>query len=254
MPTDTGSIADDMLRSGYERWLRLEEEKTALADDLKELFAELKAEGFDSKALRVSFRRVRDMNSAEVAEQEALVELYVASLTRDARDARESVDPLTGEILDTESRPADAPDATEAGEPSGDKARRQLEPLSVPSAAQEGGGPTIARMSSSGRTEPSADGHTVSTQEAGVEGEGQAGAESSVAAGNASQALLPSDRAENKPDAPAVIAGVPISSSRFVDDKPLRPHCLHPGPSCGGYGRNHCGICQRAAANATVTA
>lgn len=40
----------------------------------------------------------------------------------------------------------------------------------------------------------------------------------------------------------------PVTAARVFasDDKPLRPHCLHPGTSCGGYGRNHCGACQRA--------
>lgn len=86
-PDATDSIADDLLRNGYERWLRLEEEKAAIGDDLKELFAELKGQGFTPKALRESFRRVRNADNADQQEHDAIVDLYVASLTR-ARPAR----------------------------------------------------------------------------------------------------------------------------------------------------------------------
>lgn len=82
MYDDTHSIADDLLRNGYDRWLRLEEEKAAIGDDLKELFAELKGQGFTPKALRESFRRVRNADNADQQEHDAIVDLYVASLTR----------------------------------------------------------------------------------------------------------------------------------------------------------------------------
>jgi uncharacterized protein (UPF0335 family) len=74
------SVADDILRAGYQRWLRLEEEKAAIGDDLKELFAELKAQGFTPKPLRESFRRVRNIDDANQQEHDAIVDLYVASL------------------------------------------------------------------------------------------------------------------------------------------------------------------------------
>lgn len=98
------SIADDLLRSGYNRWLRLEEEKQAISQDLKELFIELKGNGFTPKALRESFRRVRNINEADQQEHDALVDLYVASLTG-ARPAH-TRDGLAG--------PANTPDAGEA--------------------------------------------------------------------------------------------------------------------------------------------
>ena len=85
--TPPDGIADDILRAGYQRWLRLEEEKAVIGEDLKELFAELKSHGFTPKALRESFRRVRDIDDASQQEHDAIVDLYVASLTR-ARPAR----------------------------------------------------------------------------------------------------------------------------------------------------------------------
>lgn len=78
----TESIADDLLRNGYDRWLRLEEAKAEVAHDLKELFAELKGHGFTPKAVRESFRRVRNIDNADQQEHDAIVDLYVASLTR----------------------------------------------------------------------------------------------------------------------------------------------------------------------------
>lgn len=76
------SIADDILRNGYERWLRLEEAKAEVSDDIKELMAELKGHGFTPKAVRESFRRVRNADNADQQEHDAIVDLYVASLTR----------------------------------------------------------------------------------------------------------------------------------------------------------------------------
>lgn len=80
MSDGTNSIADDILRNGFERWQRLEGEKQAISDDLKELFAELKGQGFDSKALRASFRTVAKAGDVAVEEHNALVDLYVGSL------------------------------------------------------------------------------------------------------------------------------------------------------------------------------
>lgn len=89
---NTDSVAQDQIRAFFERWQRLEEEKVAISGDLKELFAEAKANGFDTKVLRKLFRdQVADSN--ERSEFEALYDLYAAALSaprvRDARDARE---------------------------------------------------------------------------------------------------------------------------------------------------------------------
>ena len=90
MSADT--VAAGQIRAFFERWQRLEDEKTAISGDLKELFAEAKGNGFDTKVLRKLFRdQVADSN--ERSEFEALYDLYAAALNaprvRDARDARE---------------------------------------------------------------------------------------------------------------------------------------------------------------------
>ena len=72
-------IAVDQLRSIIERIERLEEEKQAIADDIKEVFAELKGTGFDTKAVR-SIIRLRKQDQAERQEAEAILDLYMAAL------------------------------------------------------------------------------------------------------------------------------------------------------------------------------
>lgn len=73
------SVAQDQLKAFIERIERLEEEKAAIAGDIKEVYAEAKGNGFDTKVLRkiVSIRK-QDQN--ERMEQEALLELYLSAL------------------------------------------------------------------------------------------------------------------------------------------------------------------------------
>lgn len=70
-----GTIQAERLKSLIERIERLEEERAALTGDIREVYAEAKAEGFDVKALRVVIRLYRQ-DSAERKEHEALVDLY----------------------------------------------------------------------------------------------------------------------------------------------------------------------------------
>jgi uncharacterized protein (UPF0335 family) len=80
---DTGSsgetVAKDQLRAFIERIERMEEEKAAIAADIKEIYAEAKGNGFDTKTLRkiVNIRKI-DVN--ERAESEALLETYMRAL------------------------------------------------------------------------------------------------------------------------------------------------------------------------------
>jgi len=72
-------IAADQLRSFVERIERLEEEKRALSADVKEVYAELKAQGFDAKIVR-SIVRERQLDRAEFQEREALLDIYRSAL------------------------------------------------------------------------------------------------------------------------------------------------------------------------------
>ena len=72
-------FAKDQLKSVIERVERLEEEKKTISDDIRDVYAEAKGNGFDVKALRTIIRmRKQDANERE--EQETIVETYMQAL------------------------------------------------------------------------------------------------------------------------------------------------------------------------------
>ncbi len=73
------SVAQDQIKAFIERIERLEEEKAAIADDIKEVYAEAKGNGFDTKVLRKVIS-IRKQDANERLEQEALLELYMTAL------------------------------------------------------------------------------------------------------------------------------------------------------------------------------
>jgi uncharacterized protein (UPF0335 family) len=72
-------FAQDQLKAIIERIERLEEEKKAIADDIRDVYAEAKGNGYDVKALRVVVR-MRKQDKDERAEQEAILETYLNAL------------------------------------------------------------------------------------------------------------------------------------------------------------------------------
>ncbi|MGJ4858481.1 DUF2312 domain-containing protein [Labrys sp. KNU-23] len=77
--TDATSVAADQLKSIIERIERLEEDKKAIADDIKEVYGEAKANGFDAAILR-KIVSLRKKPAAERAEEDAILELYLQAL------------------------------------------------------------------------------------------------------------------------------------------------------------------------------
>lgn len=73
------TTAQGKLKSLIERIERLEEDKKAVASDLKEVYAEAKGEGFDSKIVR-KVVRLRGQDAAKRQEEEALIELYISAI------------------------------------------------------------------------------------------------------------------------------------------------------------------------------
>ena len=72
-------FAKDQLKAFVERVERLEEEKKAIADDIRDVYAEAKGNGFDVKTLRIVVRmRKQDVNDRK--EQEAILETYLHAL------------------------------------------------------------------------------------------------------------------------------------------------------------------------------
>ena len=80
-------VAKEQLRSVVERVERLEEEKKAIADDIKDVYAEAKANGFDTKVLKkvVSLRK---QDASERAEQEMVLDTYLDALGMTSERAR----------------------------------------------------------------------------------------------------------------------------------------------------------------------
>jgi uncharacterized protein (UPF0335 family) len=76
---DIGGIAGERLKSFIERIERLEDEKRALAEDIKEVFAEAKGSGFDTRIMR-QIIRIRKRDQEELDEEETLLDLYKRAL------------------------------------------------------------------------------------------------------------------------------------------------------------------------------
>ncbi|NWH09074.1 MAG: DUF2312 domain-containing protein [Alphaproteobacteria bacterium] len=73
------NFAKDQLKSFIERIERLEEEKSAIAGDLKEVYAEAKSNGFDTKIMRKVIR-IRKQEPNDRAEEDAMMDLYMSAL------------------------------------------------------------------------------------------------------------------------------------------------------------------------------
>ena len=77
--TEVGGIASDRLRSLIERIERLEEEKKALSEDIRDIYAEAKSAGFDVKIMRTIIK-LRKMNAIDREEQQYLLDTYRKAL------------------------------------------------------------------------------------------------------------------------------------------------------------------------------
>lgn len=79
MPDHVDGTAMERLKAFIERIERLEEEKEALTQDIREVYSEAKAVGFDTKIMR-QIIRLRKMDSSDRQEQETLLEVYKQAL------------------------------------------------------------------------------------------------------------------------------------------------------------------------------
>lgn len=76
---DTGGVSGQRLKAFIERVERLEEEKAGLAEDIKDIMAEAKGTGFDTKTMR-KIIRLRKMDKQKREEEEELLELYKSAI------------------------------------------------------------------------------------------------------------------------------------------------------------------------------
>jgi len=77
--TDVTGVSSERLRSFIERIERLEEEKKALSDDIREVYSEAKGTGFDIKVLR-QIIRLRKMDASDRNEMEEVLDVYKRAL------------------------------------------------------------------------------------------------------------------------------------------------------------------------------
>lgn len=76
---DIQGVSGERLRQYIERIERLEEEKAGIADDVKDVYAEAKSAGFDSKIMRMIVR-IRKMPGEKHREEEELFDLYKSAI------------------------------------------------------------------------------------------------------------------------------------------------------------------------------
>lgn len=76
---DVQGVAGDRLKQYIERVERLEEEKAGIADDIKDVYAEAKSAGFDSKIMKVIVR-LRKMSTEKRIEEEEMLDIYKSAI------------------------------------------------------------------------------------------------------------------------------------------------------------------------------
>ena len=79
MTETSGEISSERLKSFIKRIEKLEEDKAAVSEDIKEVYAEAKGVGFDVKIIR-QIVRLRKMEDEQRREQEELLDLYMAAI------------------------------------------------------------------------------------------------------------------------------------------------------------------------------
>jgi uncharacterized protein (UPF0335 family) len=85
-PSNVAGVAADQLRSIVERIERLKEEVRAINGDVSDVYKEAKSNGFNVPAIK-EIVRLRSKDSNEVAEQEAILDLYKSALNMGGADA-----------------------------------------------------------------------------------------------------------------------------------------------------------------------
>jgi uncharacterized protein (UPF0335 family) len=86
---DVGGVAGEQLKSFIERIERLEEEKSGLSGDIKEVYAEARGNGFEPKIMR-QIIKIRKMDKDALDEQESLLDLYKRALGMAPEDELEA--------------------------------------------------------------------------------------------------------------------------------------------------------------------
>lgn len=254
------TAAAAQFRAFIERIERLEEERKTIADDIAEVYAELKGSGFDKDAAKTVIK-IRRVGIEAYQEKSTMVDLYLSALgmigepeaparaparTREIIEEFPPHDPETGEL-------AEQSEAVAATETAVDDLR---EPAAVVPGqiVREGDAPRETDRLGGDASRPDTE-FTHSSAAPTPSADEQTGASQTPAAPVALSNPQPnSSREADKaggappPASPAVPDFVPAFLAADARPKPkLRPNCLRP-ETCAGHGVKHCHSCEKAAA------
>lgn len=246
----------NIVRRFFDRWEPFEDTRRQISDDLKELFAEAKAEGLNPKALRSAFKeqyRVENQTGDEAEKRladGADFDLYLSALAR-MRESDDDFDPETGEIIEQEL-PADiVSQENTVGGPTAEgtdlASSADTESLTKATTGNADNSTASAVTSAEDRNHP----EHVGTGEASRLSDGGGTVASNSEPGDGVPGANPSmasEPATGEASAPAS----PVVPSAADNARKIRPFCLHADDltKCGGYGRVHCRPCLKAHADA----
>jgi len=271
-PTDL-----NIVRRFYDRWEPFEETRRQISDDLKELFAEAKAEGLNPKALRSAFKeqyRVENQTGDEAEKRladGADFDLYLSALAR-VRESDDDFDPETGEIIEQEL-PADIVSqentvggptaegtdlASSADTESTAASQKRAQTATGVGTGGDNLGPA-SRSSAEAKTGVPAERETASDDQGQAPGDGQSQHNSGVRVaavdtnsepGKGELGETPS-MAQRQATGEASAPASPVVPTAADNARKIRPWCLHADDltKCGGYGRVHCHPCLKAHAD-----
>ncbi|WP_426289038.1 DUF2312 domain-containing protein [Ensifer adhaerens] len=256
--------ADKQLKAYIDRVLRLKEEQDTLGDDIREVYAEAKSEGYDKTIMGkvvAHLRKVAKSGEDAVSEQEMNFDTYLQAYHRASGTAvaththekkSEQFDPLTGEFLDDNVDP------------------KLAHTIVTGLQTETGRAALIAAVD------------IMIEREEAEERRSDAGLDivtkhTEIASASQGEAEFPSDQRETDREAaatgvganeggdnvessglPAGLEGGPVNlepsgpeaeratSLTTKPPSPLRPHCRNPGETCGGSGSKHCHSCSKA--------
>lgn len=161
----SGHVAADELRLLIERYERLEEEKKNIADDMKDVLAEAKARGFDTKTMK-DIIKLRKMTAEQRREREAMLDIYKAAL------GMLDGTPLGRWAVERVSKPEEQPEPAKQGDAAEAEAPEQEQPvasepeLTVDDARRMGGEAANAGMPVTANPFPARDARRAAWDEA----------------------------------------------------------------------------------------
>ena len=279
---DANGVARDQLRAFIERVERVEEEIATLNTDKSDIYKEARAVGFDVKVLRKVVAK-RKLETHVREEQDAIFDMYWEALygapVQVHTRTRENIEEFRSDnSLNIQTKHEDIRTAPETAEEAEPEAAAEVagNDLREPVAAEQGQiiwegdapretdrlGGDASCLDTEFQMDRATEGSFETGSEAAEKGReaipaGPEGVDLNHAGAGESpatdQPLTGGDHEEVDDHRRAMEEGA-ASALPIKPKYVLRPHCLNPGPTCGGHGSNHCGTCKRAMAEKSEVA